>query len=174
MKFRAAMVYGQYVAAFGLTLALAGCAPQKSAAEKTAPTAATNGSAAHVEAEEHTHGVGPHGGVVADWGGGKYHIELTVDHDKKEATVYVLGEDQKTAAPVKADSVLLSINDPKFQVELKASPQDGETSGASRFIGTHDNLAVVREYSGTISAEVDGTPFAGEFSEEPHTDHPQP
>src|SRR5690349_20268419 len=52
--------------------------------------------------EDHAHGTGPHGGAVADWGGGKMHIEFTVDHDKQEATVYVLGSDMKTPVPIKA------------------------------------------------------------------------
>ena len=43
------------------------------------------------EEESHVHGTGPHGGTIADWGGGKYHIEFTVNHEKQEATVYILG-----------------------------------------------------------------------------------
>ncbi len=38
-------------------------------------------------------------GTLADWGGGKYHIEFTVDHGKKETVVYVLGADEETPAP---------------------------------------------------------------------------
>src|SRR4051794_15154853 len=68
--------------------------------------------------EGHEHGTGPHGGTVADWGGGKYHVEFTVDHPKKEATVYILGSDEKTPVPIKAkdDQLLLSIKEPAFQV----------------------------------------------------------
>ena len=47
------------------------------------------------------HGAGPHDGTLADWGGGKYHVEFTVDHDKQEATVYILGGDEKTPSPIK-------------------------------------------------------------------------
>jgi hypothetical protein len=54
------------------------------------------------EAESHVHGTGPHGGTIADWGGGKMHIEFTVNHDKQEATVYILGKDEKTATPIAA------------------------------------------------------------------------
>ncbi len=117
----------------------------------------------------HSHGAGPHCGTLADWGGGKYHVEFTVDHDRREAVVYVLGSDEKTPVPIAAGSVLLSINSPAFQVELQPSPLEGETAEmSSRFSGTHENLGKVQEFAGTISAEVDGTPYAAEFAEEAH------
>jgi hypothetical protein len=117
------------------------------------------------------HGTGPHDGTVADWGGGKYHVEFTVDHNKKEATVYILGDDEKTPTPIKATEIQLAIKKPAFQSVLKASPQEGDPAGsASRFVGNHENLGVVMEYEGTISGEVDGTPYSGSFKEEPHVD----
>jgi hypothetical protein len=116
--------------------------------------------------KEHGHSDAPHGGTLADWGGGAYHVEFTVDHDAKSAAVYILGDDAKTAVPVKAEKLLLTINEPAFQLELTPSPQPGETAEtSSRFIGTHENLGIVREFSGTISGEVDGTPYAGDFKE---------
>src|SRR5262245_1437686 len=69
--------------------------------------------------DDHTHGTGPHGGVVSDLGGGKYHFEFTVSHPQKEVVVYILGGDAKTPAPIKADKMTLSIKEPNFQVELK-------------------------------------------------------
>jgi len=126
---------------------------------------------AHDRGEGHTHGAGPHGGTLADWGGGTYHVEFTVDHDTKEAVVYVLGSDEKTPVPVKtADgTLLLTIKEPAFQITLTARPLNGETDGkASCYGGTHENLGIVREFAGTISAEVDGTPYAGDFAEEAH------
>ena len=125
-------------------------------------------------AGEHAHGAGPHGGTLADWGGGKYHVEFTVDHDAKEAVVYVLGVDEKTPVPVRLaeGKLLLTIREPSFQVGLVARPLAGETAdAASRYAGTHDSLAVVREFAGTISGEVEGTPFAGDFEEHAH-EHP--
>jgi hypothetical protein len=106
---------------------------------------------------------------LADWGGGKYHVEFTVDHDNRQATVYILGSDEKTASPIQADNVLLSINEPSFQMELAAKPLDGEYVGtSSRFVGEHEQLGKVQEFAGTISGEVDGTPYAGDFHETPH------
>ncbi len=154
-----------------LTLAFAiGCTEADKPAPATPPAVTTpaRGDHGHKHA---THGAGPHDGAVADWGGGKFHVEFTVDHDKQEAAVYILGDDEKTAAPVKAANILLSINDPKFQVELTAAPLQGEAEGtASRFVGKHESLGKVQEFAGTISGEVDGTPYVGEFKEEPHGD----
>lgn len=122
--------------------------------------------------EGHAHGVGPHDGTIADWGGGKYHVEFTVDHTKQQATVYVLGSDEKTPAPIDAPSLELSIKDPEMQVTLNASPQEGDPQGkASRFVGTHEKLGVVQEYAGTMTGVVDGTPYSGDFKEEAHGDH---
>jgi len=130
------------------------------------PQASNNASAPAAKGDEHSHGDAPHGGTIADWGGGAYHVEFTVDHDAKSTAVYILGDDAVTAAPVKAEKLLLTINEPAFQVELTPDPQTGETGdAASRFVGQHENLGIVREFAGTISGEVDGTPYAGDFKE---------
>jgi len=123
------------------------------------------------DSHAHSHGAGPHDGAVADWGGGAYHVEFIVDHDEKKATVYVLGSDGKSAAPIKAESINLIINEPSTEMTLKAEPLEGETDGmASRFSGEHDTIGIVREFSGTIRGEVDGTPYVGDFTEVAH-DH---
>ena len=156
---------------FTLTLAL-GCGDQSASKPSTLP-AASSTSAKEDHGHKHAgHGAGPHEGAVADWGGGKYHVEFTVDHDKQAATVYILGDDEKTAAPIQASTILLSINAPMFQVELAAAPLEGEAQGtASRFVGKHESLGKVQEFAGTISGEVEGTPYVGEFQEEPHGEH---
>ena len=121
------------------------------------------------------HGAGPHGGTLTDWGGGAYHVEFTVDHDQQEVTVYLLGDDGKTPSPIKADEIQLSINDPTCQVTLKAASQEGDPEGStSRFIGKHESLGVVREFAGTITGVVDGTPYSGDFQEEAHGAHNHP
>jgi len=142
------------------------------------PEASSDSEGAHVHADgtEHAshgaHGVGPHDGTVADWGGGKYHVEFTVDHDKQEGTVYILGSDGKSPVPIDAETIDLSINDPVMQVTLKAAQQDSDPAGqASRFVGNHEKLGVVQEYAGTIAGVIDGTPYSGDFKEEAHGDH---
>ncbi|WDQ18079.1 hypothetical protein [Rhodopirellula sp. P2] len=120
----------------------------------------------------HGHAAGPNDGTIVDWGGGKFHVEFTVDHDKQESTVYVFGPDEKSAVPIDAEAIDLSISDPVMQVTLKAAPQDSDPAGkASRFIGNHEKLGVVQEYAGTISGVIDGTPYSGDFAEEAHDDH---
>ena len=154
-----------------LTLSFAlGCGDQPASKPAPAPVAPVTQEA---PAPKHAaHGEGPHEGAVADWGGGKFHVEFTVDHDKQEATVFILGDDEKTATPIKAATILLNINDPKFQVELAAAPLEGEAEGtASRFVGKHENLGKVQEFAGSISGEVDGTPYVGDFKEEAHGEH---
>jgi len=116
--------------------------------------------------DDHHHGDPPHGGLIADWGGGAYHVEFTVDHDAQSATVYILGDDAHTQVPVRADKLLLTVNEPQFEVELVADPQSGEPEGsASQFTGTHEHLGIEREFAGTIVGEVDGTPYAADFDE---------
>ena len=151
-----------------LVILTGGCNSQSPSSEKGGKPKASTTVQAPAKVEAHTHGSGPHGGTIADWGGGKFHVEFTVDHDKKESTVYILGGDAKTPAPIKADKLLLNINDPQFQLDLAAKPLDGEADGlSSRFVGTHDSLGKVQEFAGTISGEVDGKPYAGDFKEVP-------
>ncbi|MCG8652720.1 MAG: hypothetical protein MI861_22970 [Pirellulales bacterium] len=164
-------------------LILAGCKQQSSTTTTPAGSTPSSQTAAdehghgHAEggtdhgAASHAHGAGPHDGTVTDWGGGKYHVEFTVDHDKQEATVYVLGSDEKTPSPIAAAEIELAILDPEMQVTLKASPQEGDPEGsASRFIGKHEKLGVVQAYAGTITGLIDDTPYSGDFKEVAH-DH---
>lgn len=144
--------------------AMVGCSEQP----KPGPTPAAPTTAASTE-EGHSHGEGPNGGAVADWGGGKYHAEFTVNHDTQESTVYILDDSAKNPAPIKTENLLLSITEPAFQVELLPQPLDGEAEGtSSRFVGKHEKLGIVQEFAGTISGEADGTPYAGDFKEEAH------
>jgi hypothetical protein len=117
--------------------------------------------------DDHDHGPGPHGGTIGEFGG-KQHFEFTVDHDKKEATVYILKGDAKTQTPIKAEKLSLTVTspEPKFTVDLVA--QDKDAAGkASKFMGKHDGFGKHVEFAGTVSGEVDGKPVAGDFKEEP-------
>ena len=143
------------------SLVLTGCNDQKSAAPVTKPTVTDD--------DDHEHGPGPHGGTVIEFG--NYHGEFCVDHGKKQVTVYILDGGVKKDVPIAAEKLLLSIKNPTFQVDLKASPQEGEPKGkSSRFVATHDNFGKVQEFEGTVSGTVDGKPYAGDFKEEPHKD----
>jgi hypothetical protein len=154
-----------YVIMYGAS----GCGPSSA----PAPTATPAATPAENHGHSHGHGDAPHGGTLADWGGGEYHVEFTVDHDKKEATVYVLGSDAVTPAPIAAESIELVIDDPMTEMQLVAQPLEGESEGtSSRFVGTHDTIGIVKEFSGTIRGLIDDTPYTGNFKEEPHgADH---
>ena len=167
-----------FLATFVLGLATGcqdGTAPDAVVPTTPSATAAAEHGHEHGEGEGkhgHGHGAGPHDGTLADWGGGKYHVEFTVSHDKQEATVYVLGSDEKSPAPIKTEKILLSIGDPELQADLLPVPLEGETDGlSSRFVGKHEKLGIVQEYAGTMTAEIEGTPYTGEFKEEAHDAH---
>jgi hypothetical protein len=139
------------------SLLVAGCG---GSAELQPPAANKSAEAGHA------HGAGPHGGVIADWGGGEYHIEFGVDHGQQQATVHILGGDARTLAPIGADKLLLSLDQPAIELELTAQPLAEDPPGASsRFVGTHAALAEEREFSGSVTGEIDGVPYAGEFDE---------
>jgi hypothetical protein len=119
--------------------------------------------------DHHDHGAGPHDGTIFDFG--KWHAEFNVDHKTKEATVHILTYKNKPS-PIQVEKLLLSIKTPQFQVDLKATPEEGDPAGkASRFVGKHDNFGKEQEFEGTLSGEVDGKPYAGDFKEEEHKDH---
>ncbi len=149
---------------FAISALAAGCGYEE-------PATVTNLPKPPAHSHSHSHGdedAGPHDGTVAEWGD-KHHVEFTVDHDKQEATVFILGEDEKTAAPIKAETIQLTIIDPAMEVTLKASPQPGDAEGSSsRFVGNHKSLGIVQEYAGAIKGEVDGATHSGNFKEEPH------
>lgn len=147
-----------------LMAALVGCGKPASEAPGEPDRGAAAGADNH---DDHHHGAGPHGGTIIEWGGGAYHLEFVVDHDAKSATAYVLGGDAETPAPIEADNLTLAVTEPAFETDLAAQPLDGETAGtASRFVGAHDSLGIVREFAGTITGEVEGTPYSGDFAEE--------
>ena len=119
---------------------------------------------------EHAHGSGPNGGVVFDFG--SHHAEFTVDHGKKECTIVVLGDDEKTPVAVSASELMLNTNEtktaegtavPPMTITMKpADPADGK---ATKFAGSDPGLGNVADFAGTVSGEVDGKPSQGEFKE---------
>ena len=160
-----------------LTLAL-GCgdADKPAPAPNSTPAPATSSTPAKDDhGHKHAgHGAGPHEGTLADWGGGKYHVEFTVDHGQKRATVYILDGKAKKAVPIDAETITLVLKNvqPPANVTLKADPQKDDPKGmASRFVGQHDALAKEMEFKGEISAKVGDKPYTGEFEEKAHTNH---
>src|SRR5438046_832608 len=90
MKFAKVLGFGLLVVA----LVVVGCGQDGGKPSDTKTDTAGKGG----KETEHAHGKGPNGGVVFDLG--KYHAEFTVDHDKKECKVLMLGMDEKTPKAV--------------------------------------------------------------------------
>ena len=114
--------------------------------------------------EEHGHGNGPHGGLIFDLG--KYHAEFKPDHGKKEATIWILGIDEKTAVRIKADKVRLVVSNatPKIEIDLLATDKAADGT-ASAFTGKSDGFGVEMEYKGTVTVTVDGKTYSRDFEE---------
>jgi len=115
---------------------------------------------------DHEHGIGPNGGTIEDFGkDGKHHVEVVIDGNKKEATIYVLDEHQKKAKPVKSDKLTLVLKDPAVRVECKPVPLDGEKDGlCSRFVGKDDKLAGKGPFAlDTVNGEIAGKPYVADY-----------
>lgn len=125
----------------------------------------------HGATADHVHGEGPHGGVIFDFG--RHHAEFTVDHDKQQCMVYILGDDAKTPTPIAASELTLTTKPTQTDdgqsvapMTIKLLPADEADGKASAFAGVDPGLGNVADFSGTIFAEVDGKPLQGEFAEE--------
>ena len=115
---------------------------------------------------DHAHGPGPHKGTIFDFGGGKYHGEFKPDHDKKEATVWILGLDEKTPAPVKAEKLRLVVSNTTPKIEIDLLPTEKSADGSAHtFSGKHDGFGKEMEYKGTVTFSANGKQFNGEFEE---------
>lgn len=136
----------------------------------SAPSDAKAEGPAAKQSKEHGHGQGPNGGVLFDFG--KYHAEFTVDHGKAEATVLVIGNDEKTPVPVAAKELTLTIKETKTKdgkvvpaMTVKLLPKDEANGKASKFVGSDPGIGNVADFEGTVLGEVDGKPSQGEFKE---------
>lgn len=96
------------------------------------------------EAHAHHHEAGPHGGHILEFGA--YHGEITLADGI--VTVYLLGDDAKTAVALENATATLVIESKENAVEvaLAASPEEGEAAGStSRFVSE----------AGAVPAEID-------------------
>ena len=150
-------------------VALTGCgpaAPSKTGDKK--PDAKKD--VAKGKESEHAHGKGPNGGVLFDLG--KYHGEFTVDHDKKECTVLVIGNDEKTPKMVDCKELTVTTKASKTKdgkavppMAIKMVPKDLKDGLATKYVGTDPGLGNVADFEGTVLGEIDGKPSSGEFKE---------
>jgi len=153
------------------TAATVGCSQSGGTAKTAATTKTTATTADTAKKEDHApHGKGPNGGVVFDLG--KYHAEFTVDHDKKECTILVLGKDEKTPTPVACKELTVTTKEAKTKegkavppMTIKMVPKDEKDGKAAKFVGTDPGLGNVADFEGTVLGEIGGKPAQGEFKE---------
>lgn len=109
--------------------------------------------------------VGPHLGALVAWGE-QHRVEFVADRVTGEVTVYVLGRDARTPAPVATDEIVLSLDEPAIQVALKPSPQARDPMGtSSRFVGSLPDSTRGWRLRGVLSGVVDGNRVSGELVE---------
>jgi len=162
MKFSKMMVPGLLIA----VALMPGCSKSNTKPAASDSKGAANGPAV----VEHAHGSGPNGGVIMDLG--SHHAEFTVDHGKKEVTVLILGDDEKTPAPIAATGFVLNIKETKTAegkvvppMTVTVQPVDAKDGKAAKFVGTDPGIGNVADFAGTLSGEIDGKPAMGEFKE---------
>jgi hypothetical protein len=152
-------------------LAVTGCGDTNSA-----PATGDKGKTAAKDGDKkgstHTHGEGPNGGVIFDFG--KDHAEFTVDHPAKECTILFLDGDEKDAKPlaVAAKEFTLTTKETKTKegkvvppMTIKMLPKDAKDGKASKFVGTDPGIGNVADFQGVVLGEIDGKPAKGEFKE---------
>lgn len=115
--------------------------------------------------------VGPHKGVVCEWGDEEYHLEFVPDTKTGTVTVYVYGDHKDfhkaKAKPIDAKMLVLALKTtPAVTVKLEAKPikDDGEGK-CSVFVGKHDVFAKDMKFEGTISGKVGTKPYSGTFKQ---------
>jgi hypothetical protein len=120
---------------------------------------------------EHDHDeTGPHGGPLAEWEE-KYHAEFTVDHAKKQVTVYILDDTAKAApkidvAKITNVQVVVAGTKPGIVIDLKHDAKLSDEKGIA-FVGTHDHFAKPAEKFLNISGDIDGKHYNNDVTYKP-------
>jgi hypothetical protein len=148
-----------WAAAFAICTALvlvAGCSQDKKAGDD------------HGHGHSHDHAtVGPHGGMIIEWGDHEHHLELKFDRAQKQATVYVVDHDVKKVQPTALVTPLLKLNGVATPIPLVPTPLEGETAEkSSRYVATDDALADEKPFAGALSGKVGDTDYFRRFQEE--------
>ena len=125
--------------------------------------------------DHHHHDHGPHGGHILEFG--KWHGEVVMGDDRT-VTVYILGGDAETAAPLAdATAVLhLHVGGEETEVPLTASPQEGDPENqTSRFVASADvipeSIDDIEKLHGEVVLTVAGETVTGEITHDHDHDH---
>jgi hypothetical protein len=132
------------------------------------PDGKAKGGDEHDHHHHHAHPtVGPHKGTILEWGSNhEHHVELVIDRDKQQATVYFLDHDMKKTEPTALTNGEIRIIDAEnsVQIPLVASPLDGETAEkSSRYVGTHAALGSKEPLTGDVRGQVGGINYLESF-----------
>ncbi len=124
--------------------------------------------------DEHHHDVGPNGGHILEFG--DYHGEIT--HKDGIVSVYVLGDDAKTAVPLEVAGAVLNLKSGEETVEisLTASPLDGEAEGtSSRFVteagAVPESVKDIEDIEGSVVLKVGDKSLTAEIEHDHDHDH---
>ncbi len=122
---------------------------------------------------DHSSSSAPHGGQIIDLGReGKYHAELTDDHDNESITIYMLDSDLE-GVQIDADSISLTLISGDEAQTFKLMPEQQKGDGASSFTLSDEAAFAMLESEGAegkLRVEIDGKPFSGSFAHHEH-DH---
>jgi hypothetical protein len=115
----------------GMMIALAGCSPRAATTPTKPATNEEDGE--EPPAEGFTRFAAP---------GHKYHADLRIDKEAKQATVQLLDNRGRKPVPTKAESLTLTIKEEKpLQISLKPQRRDDDPKDeSSRFVGGHERL----------------------------------
>jgi hypothetical protein len=111
--------------------------------------------------------VGPHKGVLAEWGDEEYHLMVVPDKAAGTVTVYVLDGQAKNPRPIDAKQLVLTLKTkPAVTVRLAAAPEPGDSEGkSSKFIGQNEVFTKEMKFEGTFSGKAGGKPYSGDFKQ---------
>jgi hypothetical protein len=100
--------------------------------------------------------------------GHKYRVELFLDSDREQATVYLLdAEGQKPVATAGENFTLLVQEGAGAVITMNAQPQGGDPRGkSSRFVGTSARFGrEVNLKKVEVNAEINGKPYTFRLEE---------
>ncbi len=125
-------------------------------------------AAQSARADDH---VGPHKGIVVEWGDEEYHPEIVVDKKAGTVTVYMYGthKDLHNSKLKAIDSKSLTLvlkTTPATTIKLEPAPEKDDPKGSStKFTGKNDVFTKDVKWEGTISGKVGAKPYSGDFKQ---------
>lgn len=127
--------------------------------------------------DAHAHVHGPHDGHVIELGDEEYHAEVVMGADRK-LTVYILGPDGSSAAPIAAESITVNLEagGETTALTLRAVPQEGESDGqSSRFELTEgsvpESVHNIEDVQGDLVIAVGDKTYEAEIGHDHAHDH---